>query len=129
MSFENDKSSVYKDAYEWCLKHSKRLKVIDPPMNIQMINQKLLTQLQGQLVNAVKFRFNQLCTLDDISHTFKDTTMLITFQRKNKFYAMEQMPEEETPAKDSESDSMGDSIRENSDDDQKPEDKLMVEYQ
>ncbi|MBW0556274.1 hypothetical protein O181_095989 [Austropuccinia psidii MF-1] len=43
MSFENDKYSVDKDPYEWCLRQSKRLKAMDPQMNIQMRNQKLLT--------------------------------------------------------------------------------------
>ncbi|MBW0477389.1 hypothetical protein O181_017104 [Austropuccinia psidii MF-1] len=30
MSFENDRYSVNKDPYEWCLRQSKRLKGIDP---------------------------------------------------------------------------------------------------
>ncbi|MBW0583169.1 hypothetical protein O181_122884 [Austropuccinia psidii MF-1] len=47
MSFENDKYSVDKDPYEWCLRQSKRLKAIHPQMNIQMRNHKLLTQLPG----------------------------------------------------------------------------------
>ncbi|MBW0510955.1 hypothetical protein O181_050670 [Austropuccinia psidii MF-1] len=34
MSFENDKYSVDKDPYEWCLRQSKRFKAIDPQMNI-----------------------------------------------------------------------------------------------
>ncbi|MBW0504540.1 hypothetical protein O181_044255 [Austropuccinia psidii MF-1] len=38
MSFQNDKYSVEKDSYEWCLRQSKRLKAIDPQMNIQMRN-------------------------------------------------------------------------------------------
>ncbi|MBW0569428.1 hypothetical protein O181_109143 [Austropuccinia psidii MF-1] len=54
MSFENDKYSVDKDQYEWCLRQSKRLKAIDPQMNIQMRNHKLLTQMPGQLEHAVK---------------------------------------------------------------------------
>ncbi|MBW0540043.1 hypothetical protein O181_079758, partial [Austropuccinia psidii MF-1] len=48
MSFENDKYSVERDQYEWCLRHSKRIKAIDPQMRIQMRNHKLLTQLPGQ---------------------------------------------------------------------------------
>ncbi|MBW0471769.1 hypothetical protein O181_011484 [Austropuccinia psidii MF-1] len=40
MSFGNDKYSVDKDPYEWCLRQSKRLKAIDPQMNIQMRNHK-----------------------------------------------------------------------------------------
>ncbi|MBW0463213.1 hypothetical protein O181_002928 [Austropuccinia psidii MF-1] len=56
MSFENDKYSVEKDPYEWCLRQSKRLKAVDPQMKIQMRNQKLLTQMPGELENAVKGR-------------------------------------------------------------------------
>ncbi|MBW0544273.1 hypothetical protein O181_083988 [Austropuccinia psidii MF-1] len=59
MSFENYKNSVNKDSYEWCLRQSKRLKAIDPQMNIQMRNQKLLKQMPGELENAVKCRCNQ----------------------------------------------------------------------
>ncbi|MBW0583267.1 hypothetical protein O181_122982 [Austropuccinia psidii MF-1] len=54
MSFDNEKYSVDKDSYEWCLRQSKRLKAIDPQMNIQMRNHKLLTQLPGELEHAVK---------------------------------------------------------------------------
>ncbi|MBW0580159.1 hypothetical protein O181_119874 [Austropuccinia psidii MF-1] len=45
MSFENDKYSVDKDPYEWCLRQSEGLKAIDPQMKIQMRNHKLLTQM------------------------------------------------------------------------------------
>ncbi|MBW0469242.1 hypothetical protein O181_008957 [Austropuccinia psidii MF-1] len=58
MSFENEKYSVDKDPYEWCLRQSKRLKAIDPQMNIQMRNHKLLTQMQGEQEDAEKFRCN-----------------------------------------------------------------------
>ncbi|MBW0550305.1 hypothetical protein O181_090020 [Austropuccinia psidii MF-1] len=34
MSFENDKYSVEKDPYDWCVRQSKRLEAIDPQMNI-----------------------------------------------------------------------------------------------
>ncbi|MBW0463218.1 hypothetical protein O181_002933 [Austropuccinia psidii MF-1] len=53
--------------------------------------------------------------------------MLITVKRK-KLYAIEQVPEEETPVEDSESDSMGDSIRGFSDDEQDPKGEYLVEY-
>ncbi|MBW0497518.1 hypothetical protein O181_037233 [Austropuccinia psidii MF-1] len=46
-----------------------------------------------------------------------------------KFYASEQVPEEESPTEDSESDSMGDSIREQSDEDQYLREEFLVEYQ
>ncbi|MBW0484085.1 hypothetical protein O181_023800 [Austropuccinia psidii MF-1] len=72
MSFKNDKYSVDKDSYEWCLRKSKRLKFIDPQMNIQMRNHKILTQMPGELEHALKFRCNQSCTLDDIANTLQD---------------------------------------------------------
>ncbi|MBW0577555.1 hypothetical protein O181_117270 [Austropuccinia psidii MF-1] len=48
---------------------------------------------------------------------------------KKEVYAIEKVPEEETPTEDSESDSMGDAIREPSDDDQDPREEFLVEYQ
>ncbi|MBW0578811.1 hypothetical protein O181_118526 [Austropuccinia psidii MF-1] len=72
MSFDNDKYSVEKDPYEWCLRQSKRLKAIDPQMNTQMRDHKLLTQLPGELEHAVKCRCNQNSTLYDISNTLQD---------------------------------------------------------
>ncbi|MBW0559404.1 hypothetical protein O181_099119 [Austropuccinia psidii MF-1] len=56
VSFENDKYSVDKDPYEWCLRQSKRLKAIDPQINTQIKNHKLLTQMLGELEHAVKCR-------------------------------------------------------------------------
>ncbi|MBW0574069.1 hypothetical protein O181_113784 [Austropuccinia psidii MF-1] len=52
ISFENEKSSVDKDPYEWCLRQSKRLRAIDYPTNIKIINHKLLKQMPGELGNA-----------------------------------------------------------------------------
>ncbi|MBW0578663.1 hypothetical protein O181_118378 [Austropuccinia psidii MF-1] len=174
MLFDSEKDSVDKDSYEWCLGQSKRLKAIDPQMNTQMRNHKLLTQLPGELEHAVKCRCNQNCTLDDIAHTLKDirkTTNIGKFtpykssgfkwkqpfrvnfkdkprervaevkkkknschnfgstehyanncpKAKKKVYAIEKVPEEEFPTEDSESDSMGDAIREPSDYDQEQE--------
>ncbi|MBW0469367.1 hypothetical protein O181_009082 [Austropuccinia psidii MF-1] len=46
---------------------------------------------------------------------------------KKKVYAIEKVPEEEFPTEDSDSDSMGDAIREQSDDDQDPREELLVE--
>ncbi|MBW0556344.1 hypothetical protein O181_096059 [Austropuccinia psidii MF-1] len=182
MSFENDKYSVDKDPYEWCLKQSNRLKAIDPQMNIQMRNHKPLTQLPGELEHAVKFRCNQNCTLDDIANTFQDIRKRTNIGKftpyksssfkekqpfrvefkdkpkerveevekkrkschncgstdhyanncpkaKKKVYAIEKVPEEEFPTEDSESDSMGDAIREPSDDNQDPREEFLAEYQ
>ncbi|MBW0585653.1 hypothetical protein O181_125368, partial [Austropuccinia psidii MF-1] len=182
MSFENDKYSVDKDPYEWCLRQSKRLKAIDPQMNIKIRNSKLLTQIPGELENAVKCRSNHNCTLDEISNTLQDVRkrtnigkytpykssgfkekqpFRVEFKEKpremvgevakkrnpcqncgstdhyanncpkakKKVYAIEKVPEEESQTEDSESDSMGDAIREHSDDDQDPRKEFLVEYQ
>ncbi|MBW0508242.1 hypothetical protein O181_047957 [Austropuccinia psidii MF-1] len=56
MSFENEKYSEEKDPYKWFLRQSIRLKAIDPQMNIQMRNHKLLTQMPGELEHSVKCR-------------------------------------------------------------------------
>ncbi|MBW0480352.1 hypothetical protein O181_020067, partial [Austropuccinia psidii MF-1] len=48
---------------------------------------------------------------------------------KNKVYAIEQVPEEESPAEDSEEDSMGDFIREQSEEDQDSKEEYLVEQQ
>ncbi|MBW0538593.1 hypothetical protein O181_078308 [Austropuccinia psidii MF-1] len=74
MSFENDKYPVDKDPNEWCLRQSKRLKAIDPQMNTQMRNTKLLTPMPGELEQAVKCRCNQSFTLYDISNTLQDVS-------------------------------------------------------
>ncbi|MBW0497364.1 hypothetical protein O181_037079 [Austropuccinia psidii MF-1] len=48
---------------------------------------------------------------------------------KKKVYSIEQVPEEESPTEDSESDSMGNAIREQFDDDQDSREEFLVEYQ
>ncbi|MBW0505284.1 hypothetical protein O181_044999 [Austropuccinia psidii MF-1] len=182
MSYENDKYSVDKDPFEWCLIQSKRLKCIDTQMNIQMRNQKLLTQMPGELEHALKCRYNQICTLDEISNTLQDVRkrknigkysqfrrssfkekqpFRVDFKEKpkekiaevtkkkntchncgsadhyankrpkakKKVYAIEKVPEEESPTEDSKSDSMGDAIREKYDDEQYSIEEFLVEYQ
>ncbi|MBW0511069.1 hypothetical protein O181_050784 [Austropuccinia psidii MF-1] len=53
-----------------------------------------------------------------------------TVQRqRKKVYAIEKVPDEESPTEDSDLDSMGDAIREQSDDDQDPREEFLVEYQ
>ncbi|MBW0536786.1 hypothetical protein O181_076501 [Austropuccinia psidii MF-1] len=48
---------------------------------------------------------------------------------KKKVYAIEKVSEKESPTEDSESESMGDAIREKSYDDQDPREGFLVEYQ
>ncbi|MBW0478582.1 hypothetical protein O181_018297 [Austropuccinia psidii MF-1] len=182
MSFENDKYSADKNPYEWHLRQSKRCKTIDPQINIQMRNHKLLTQIPGELENAVKFTCNQNCTLDDIANTLQDvrnrtnigkytpykrsgfkdknpfrvefkdklkkrvtevTKNKNSFQKcgstdhyansfpksKKQVHAIDKVPEEQSPIEYSESDSMGDAIREQSDEEKDPIDKFLVEWQ
>ncbi|MBW0591732.1 hypothetical protein O181_131447 [Austropuccinia psidii MF-1] len=50
-------------------------------------------------------------------------------KEKKTVYAIEKVPEEESPIEDSESDSMGDAIRKPSDDDQDAREEFLVEYQ
>ncbi|MBW0463866.1 hypothetical protein O181_003581 [Austropuccinia psidii MF-1] len=167
MSFEHEKYSLDKDPYGWCLRQSKRLEAIDPQINIQMRNHKLLTQIPGELELAVKCRWNQSCTLADIANTLQDVRkrtnigkyypyrsssfkekqpLRVDFKdkpkergaevtkkknschncgsrdhyanncpkEKKKVYAIERFQDEESPKEDSESESMGDSIRERS---------------
>ncbi|MBW0472995.1 hypothetical protein O181_012710 [Austropuccinia psidii MF-1] len=94
MSFENDKYFMDKDPYEWCLRQSKRVKPIDPQINFQMSNHKLLTQMPGELEHAVKFRCNQTCTLDEIENTLQDvrkrTDMGKHFQFENSSFKEKQ---------------------------------------
>ncbi|MBW0534592.1 hypothetical protein O181_074307 [Austropuccinia psidii MF-1] len=46
-----------------------------------------------------------------------------------KVYAIEKVPEDESPTEDSSSDSMGNGIREQSDEEQDPREEFLVEYQ
>ncbi|MBW0555946.1 hypothetical protein O181_095661 [Austropuccinia psidii MF-1] len=120
-------------------------------MNIQMRNHKILTQIPGELEYAVECRCNQDCTLDDIANTLQDPKERVAEvtkkknschncgskdpyanncpKAKKKVYPIEKVPEEESPTEDSESDSMGDAIREQSDEDQEPREEFLVEYQ
>ncbi|MBW0490442.1 hypothetical protein O181_030157 [Austropuccinia psidii MF-1] len=50
-------------------------------------------------------------------------------KEKKKVYAIEKVQEEESPTEDSETDSMGDAIREQSDEDKDPREEFLVDYQ
>ncbi|MBW0472001.1 hypothetical protein O181_011716 [Austropuccinia psidii MF-1] len=232
MSFENDKYSVEKYPYEWCLRQSKRLKSIDAQMNIQIKsskstamvlgygrrpchlkltstlwtklhisglrkskrlkaldhqmniqgrNHKLLTNIPRELEHKLKCKCNHNCTLDDIANSLQDISKRTNIGKyfpykrsgfrltqpfrvgfkekrrervvevtkkknschncgstdnhansfpkaKKKVYAIEKVPEEESPTEDSESEFRGDSIREQSDEEQDPREKFLVEY-
>ncbi|MBW0472081.1 hypothetical protein O181_011796 [Austropuccinia psidii MF-1] len=182
MSFENDKYSVDKHPYEWCLRQSKILTPIDPLMNIQIRNHTLLTQMPGELENTLKCRCNHNCTLNDIANTLQDVRKRTNIgkyapykssgfkekqpfrmqfkdkprekveevakkknschtcgstdhyanncpKEKKKVYSIQKVPEQESPTDISDSDSMGDAIREQSGEEQDPREEFLVEYQ
>ncbi|MBW0465682.1 hypothetical protein O181_005397 [Austropuccinia psidii MF-1] len=135
MSFENEQYSVEKDPYEWCLRQSRRLKAIDPQMKIQMWSQKLLTQILRELEHTIKYKPKEgvveVTKKKNSCHNCGSTDRYANnFPKENKkFYAIEQVPEEELPTEDSESDSMCDAIREHCNDDPYPKKEFLVEYQ
>ncbi|MBW0472468.1 hypothetical protein O181_012183 [Austropuccinia psidii MF-1] len=155
MSFKNYKYFVDKDPYEWCLRQSKRLKAIDTQMNIQMKNHKLLTQIPEELEHGVKCRWYHNSTLDNIANTLQDVRKRTNigkytpykssgFKEKQIFrVGLKTNPEKGwqkwqrrkilvttvVQQTTSESNSMGDAIREESDDDQDPREEFLVENQ
>ncbi|MBW0469890.1 hypothetical protein O181_009605 [Austropuccinia psidii MF-1] len=93
--------------------------------------------MPGELEHALKCRCNHNCTLDDIANTlqvpfrveFKDKPReRVVEVAKKKVYAIEKVPEEESPTEYSDSDSMGDAIREQSDEEKDPREEFLVEY-
>ncbi|MBW0560726.1 hypothetical protein O181_100441 [Austropuccinia psidii MF-1] len=106
--------------------------------------------MPGELENAVKCRCNHSFTLDDIAITLQDVRKRTNIGKytpykssgckekqpfrvelkdkpreraKKKVYTMEKVPKE-----DSDSDSLGDAIREQSDEEQDPREEFLVEY-
>ncbi|MBW0559268.1 hypothetical protein O181_098983 [Austropuccinia psidii MF-1] len=120
-----------------------------------MRNHKLLTQIPGELEHAVKCRCTHNCTLDEIENILQEFEekprergakvakkkssfhncgstehYANNFPKANKeVYAIEKVPEEESPTEESDSDSMGDAIREQSYEEQDPGEEFLVEYQ
>ncbi|MBW0500853.1 hypothetical protein O181_040568 [Austropuccinia psidii MF-1] len=155
MSFENGKYSVDKDPYEWCLRQSKRLKAIDPKVNIQRneisntlqdirkrtnIGKYTLYKSSGfkeQQPFTVEFKDKPRERVGEVSkkknscHNCGSTDHYSNNcpNAKKKVYAIEKVPEEESPTEDYESDSMGNSIREQSDEEQDPREEFLMEYQ
>ncbi|MBW0529975.1 hypothetical protein O181_069690 [Austropuccinia psidii MF-1] len=113
--------------------------------------------MPGELEHAVQCRWNQNCTLEDIATTIQDGEFKEKLKErvaevtkkenychncgstehyanncpkeKEKVYAIEKFPEEESPTEDSESNCMGDAIREQSDKEQHAREEFVVEYQ
>ncbi|MBW0499291.1 hypothetical protein O181_039006 [Austropuccinia psidii MF-1] len=154
MSFEIDRYCVHKDPYEWCLRQSKILKGIDPHMNIQMRNHKLLTKMlkrtnigkytpyenigfkekkpfRVEFKDKPRERVAEVAKKKGFCHNCGSADHYANnFPKANKkVYAIEKVPEEESPTENSDSDSMDDAIREQSDDDQDPREEFLAAYQ
>ncbi|MBW0561150.1 hypothetical protein O181_100865 [Austropuccinia psidii MF-1] len=66
LPFGNDRYTVDKNPYNWCLRQSKKLIAIDPHITTEMRNHKLLTKLPGDLEHAVKCRCSKESTMYEI---------------------------------------------------------------
>ncbi|MBW0503852.1 hypothetical protein O181_043567 [Austropuccinia psidii MF-1] len=83
LSFGNDRYTVDKDPYDWCLRQSERLTAIDPHITTEMKNHKLFTKLPGYLEHAVKSRWSKESTLDEISTTLQEVRIRTSIGRYN----------------------------------------------
>ncbi|MBW0587163.1 hypothetical protein O181_126878 [Austropuccinia psidii MF-1] len=83
LSFANDRYTVDKDPYGWCLRQSKSLIAIDPHITTEIRNHKLLTKLPGDLEHAVKCRLSKESTLDQISNTLQKVRIRKSIGRYN----------------------------------------------
>ncbi|MBW0537368.1 hypothetical protein O181_077083 [Austropuccinia psidii MF-1] len=161
--FENDKHSVDKDSYEWCLTEYKRLKAIGPKIyhsdeqsqtpdtnarRARACNVRKRTNIgkyfphkssglretqpfKVALKDKNRERVAEVTKKKNSRHNFGSTDYYANNcpKAKKKVYAIEKAPEEESPTEDSESDSMGDAIREQSDEYQDQKEEFLVEYQ
>ncbi|MBW0580939.1 hypothetical protein O181_120654 [Austropuccinia psidii MF-1] len=127
MSFENDKYSVDKDPYEW-YDIANTLQDIRKRTNkgeftpYRSSSFKEKQPLRVELKDKPRERVAEVAKKKNSCHNFGSTDHYANNcpKAKKKVYAIEKVPEEESPTEDSESDSMGDAIREPSDDDQDP---------
>ncbi|MBW0577988.1 hypothetical protein O181_117703, partial [Austropuccinia psidii MF-1] len=81
--FGNDRYTVEKDPYYWCLRQSKRLISIDPHIKPEMRNHKLWNKLPGDSEHAVKCRCSKESTLDEISTTLQEVRIRTSIGRYN----------------------------------------------
>ncbi|MBW0567532.1 hypothetical protein O181_107247 [Austropuccinia psidii MF-1] len=140
MSFENDKYSVNKDPYEWCLRQydiANTLQDIRKRTNIGKFTPYKSSGFKEKQPFRVEFkdkpkeRVAEVAKKRNYCHNCGSTDHYANNcpKEKKKVYAIEKVAEVESPTEDSESDSMGDSIREPSDDDQDPREEFLVDYQ
>ncbi|MBW0527356.1 hypothetical protein O181_067071 [Austropuccinia psidii MF-1] len=100
-----------------------KINIIKKYRNVTWVWQNTMVDLTERVAEVTKKKnfFNNCGSTDHYSHKFP--------KEKKKVYAIEQVPEEESPTEDSESACMGDAIREQSDEDQDPREEPLVEYQ
>ncbi|MBW0577910.1 hypothetical protein O181_117625, partial [Austropuccinia psidii MF-1] len=147
MSFDNDKYSMDKDPYEWCLRQcnqnctlyeiSNTLQDIRKRTNIGKFTPYKRSRFKEKQPFRVEFKDKPKETVAEVAkernscHNCGSTDHYANNcpKAKKKVYSIEKVPEKESTTEDSESDSMGDAIRDLSDDDQDPKEEFLVEYQ
>ncbi|MBW0536474.1 hypothetical protein O181_076189 [Austropuccinia psidii MF-1] len=125
MSFKNDKYSVDKDPSEW------RRTNIGKYSPYKSSGFKEKERFRVEIKDNPKERVAEVTEKKNICHNCGSTHHYARNcpKKKKKVYAIEKVPEEESPTEDSESDSMGNAIREKSDEEQNPREEFLVEYQ
>ncbi|MBW0523092.1 hypothetical protein O181_062807 [Austropuccinia psidii MF-1] len=143
MSFDNDKYSVAKDPYERCNQKctlddiSHTLQDIRKRTNIGKSTPYKSSGFRNKQPFRVEFkdrpkeRVAEVTKKNHSRHNCGSTDHYSNNcpKAKKKVYAIEKVPEEESPTEDSESHSLCDAIREPSDDDQDPREEFLVENQ
>ncbi|MBW0473158.1 hypothetical protein O181_012873 [Austropuccinia psidii MF-1] len=120
MSFENDKYSVDKDPYEW--RTTELSKRSSSPKEKQPFRVQFKEKPKGRVEKVTKNHnsCHNCGSTDDYGNNYP--------KAKNKVYAFGKFPQEESSTEDSDTDSMGDAIREQSDEEQNPREEFLVEY-
>ncbi|MBW0490122.1 hypothetical protein O181_029837 [Austropuccinia psidii MF-1] len=136
ISFENDKYSVDKDPYEW-YETSRTLQDLRRRTNIGKYTPykssgfKEIQPFRVEFKEKPRERVAEIAKKKNSCHNCGSTDHYAIKCPKGKknVYAIEKVPEEESPSEDYESDSMGDAIRKHSYDDHDPREEFVVEYQ
>ncbi|MBW0553665.1 hypothetical protein O181_093380 [Austropuccinia psidii MF-1] len=144
LSFGNDRYTVDKDPYDWCLRQLKRLMAIDPHITTEMRSHKLLSKLPGGLEHAVKFRFSKESTLDEISTTLQEVRIRTAIgfhncespnhyadnssKNREEIFAREEETRKDQEGLESDSDSVGNGCGNNSYSEPNPHEEYLVEF-
>ncbi|MBW0547568.1 hypothetical protein O181_087283 [Austropuccinia psidii MF-1] len=131
MSFENDKYSVDKDDISNALQDVRKRTNIGKYTPYKSSGLKEKQPFRGESKDKPRERVAEVAKKKNSCHNCGSTDHYSNNCQKanKKVYAIEKVPEEESPTEDSYSDSMGDTIREHSYDSQDPGEEFLVEYQ